>query len=121
MTRREELIEKLSDEMDKDGAKAFVDEVIAEAGPIDFNAHTLTVAFNRFLSEDEWRQVVEAARLLPFAEGLTANAVSISIKEPPLLQCVDCKNTESCAGAMARQFNHGRCMHCGGYFKVVRA
>ena len=42
-------------------------------------------------------------------------------KEPPLLQCVDCKNTESCAGAMARQFNHGRCLHCGGYFKVVRA
>lgn len=42
-------------------------------------------------------------------------------KEPPLLQCADCKNTESCAGAMARMFNHGRCMHCGGYFKVVRA
>jgi septal ring factor EnvC (AmiA/AmiB activator) len=42
-------------------------------------------------------------------------------KEPPLLQCIDCRNTESCAGAMARQFNHGRCLHCGGYFKVVRA
>ena len=40
---------------------------------------------------------------------------------PPLLQCVDCRNTESCAGAMARVFNHGRCMHCGGSFKVVRA
>lgn len=39
----------------------------------------------------------------------------------PLLQCVDCKNTESPAGAMARQWNHGRCMHCGGFFKVVRA
>ena len=41
--------------------------------------------------------------------------------EPPLLQCVDCKNTESPAGAMARYFNQGRCLHCGGWFKVVRA
>ena len=41
-------------------------------------------------------------------------------KEPPLLQCIDCKNTESPAGAMARYFNQGRCLHCGGYFKVVR-
>jgi len=40
---------------------------------------------------------------------------------PSLLQCVDCRNTESPAGAMARHFNHGRCLHCGGYFKVVRA
>lgn len=42
-------------------------------------------------------------------------------KDPPLLQCPDCKNTESCAGAMARYFNQGRCLHCGGLFKVVRA
>ena len=41
--------------------------------------------------------------------------------EGPLLQCVDCHNTESPAGAMARYFNQGRCLHCGGYFKVVRA
>lgn len=41
--------------------------------------------------------------------------------EPPLLQCVDCRNTESPAGAMTRFFNRGRCLHCGGYFKVVRA
>lgn len=45
----------------------------------------------------------------------------VQLKESPLLICVDCKNTESPAGAMARQFNHGRCMHCGGTFKVVRA
>lgn len=38
-----------------------------------------------------------------------------------LLQCINCANTESPAGAMARTFNHGRCVHCGGYFKVVRA
>lgn len=43
------------------------------------------------------------------------------LPEPPLLQCPDCGNTESCAGAMARQFNRGRCLHCGGLFKVVRA
>ena len=42
-------------------------------------------------------------------------------RDGPLLQCIDCKNTESPAGAMARYFNQGRCMHCGGYFKVVRA
>ena len=42
-------------------------------------------------------------------------------KPSPLLQCVDCRNTESPAGAMARMFNHGRCLHCGGYFKVIRA
>lgn len=42
-------------------------------------------------------------------------------REPPLLQCPDCHNTESCAGAMARYFNQGRCLHCGGYFKVIRA
>jgi hypothetical protein len=41
--------------------------------------------------------------------------------EPPLLQCIDCHNTESPAGAMARYFNRGRCVHCGGYFKVIRA
>ena len=46
---------------------------------------------------------------------------ALPTKEPPLLQCIDCRNTESPAGAMARQFNHGRCAHCGGYFKVVRA
>lgn len=39
---------------------------------------------------------------------------------PPLLQCIQCHNTESPAGAMARAFNHGRCLHCGNYFKVVR-
>lgn len=42
-------------------------------------------------------------------------------REQPLLQCIDCRNTESPAGAMARHFNQGRCLHCGGYFKVVRA
>lgn len=41
-------------------------------------------------------------------------------KKHPLLQCIDCKNTESTAGAMARAFNQGRCI-CGGYFKVVQA
>jgi len=44
----------------------------------------------------------------------------VEAKDPPLLQCVFCHNTESCAGAMARVWNHGRCMHCGGAFKVVR-
>lgn len=42
-------------------------------------------------------------------------------KPNPLLECIECHNTESPAGAMARYFNHGRCLHCGGYFKVTRA
>ena len=55
-------------------------------------------------------------------EGLTFQDLLVSaMREPPLLQCADCKNTESCAGAMARYFNQGRCLHCGGFFKVVRA
>lgn len=59
----------------------------------------------------------------PFCE--TCNGIinfhAVSTREPPLLMCVDCKNTESCAGAMARAFNKGRCLYCAGYFKVVRA
>lgn len=50
-----------------------------------------------------------------------AYVISLLRKEPPLLQCIECRNTESPAGAMARQVNHGRCLHCGGYFKVIRA
>lgn len=40
-----------------------------------FNAHELTLEFGRFLSEDEWRTVVEAAKQLPFVQSLHANAV----------------------------------------------
>jgi ATP-dependent exoDNAse (exonuclease V) beta subunit len=54
-------------------------------------------------------------------DALLTELGALRSKEPPLLQCADCRNTESCAGAMARMFNHGRCVHCGGYFKVVRA
>lgn len=53
--------------------------------------------------------------------GVTQAEHTCKKTEPPLLQCIDCKNTESPAGAMARYFNHGRCLHCGGFFKVVRA
>jgi hypothetical protein len=42
-------------------------------------------------------------------------------RDPPLLQCIDCTNTASPASALARDFNKGRCMFCGGYFKVIRA
>lgn len=60
----------------------------------------------------------------PTAQQLTAGDIvelANLIAGMPLLQCIDCHNTESPAGAMARYFNHGRCVHCGGYFKVVRA
>lgn len=59
--------------------------------------------------------VVELANLI-------ADHAALLAKEPPLLICVSCRNTESCAGAMAREHWHkGLCMHCGGAFKVVRA
>jgi len=41
--------------------------------------------------------------------------------QPTLLQCRDCKNTESPAGALGRGWNRGRCLQCGGYFEVTRA
>lgn len=44
-----------------------------------------------------------------------------SSESSPLLECSNCHNTESPAGALARHWNHGKCMHCGGYFKVTRA
>lgn len=53
--------------------------------------------------------------------GITVSDHTCKQSTGPLLQCIECKNTESPAGAMARQFNHGRCLHCGSYFKVVRA
>lgn len=53
--------------------------------------------------------------------GTTTNVHTCKQPVSPLLQCIDCKNTESPAGAMARFFNKGRCLHCAGYFKVVRA
>jgi hypothetical protein len=54
-------------------------------------------------------------------EPLAAELEALRSRPSPLLQCVDCRNTESPAGAMARYFNQGRCLHCGGWFKVVRA
>jgi hypothetical protein len=80
--------------------------------------HSLVLEFKRILSEDEWRTAVNIAKTVPGVQGLRAEAER---RDGPLLQCIDCRNTESPAGAMARQFNHGRCLHCGGFFKVVRA
>jgi len=71
--------------------------------------------------------VVELANLInENEERIRYNAHLLAIiserPEPPLLICVSCRNTESPAGAMARQhWHHGLCMHCGGAFKVVRA
>lgn len=58
---------------------------------------------------------------LGYRNGLLDAREFFAKKQHPLLQCVECKNTESTAGAMARAFNQGRCVHCGGYFKVVKA
>ena len=68
-----------------------------------------------FLTSEEALEIIK--RHCPFKQDV----VYEEAKEPPLLQCIECKNTESCAGAMARTWNHGRCMYCGNYFKVIRA
>lgn len=81
----------------------------------------IVTADGREVYRGEDAVIVNAWRLIAL-EGISFEALLVrAMREPPLLQCIDCKNTESCAGAMARQFNHGRCLHCGGYFKVVRA
>ena len=77
---------------------------------------------NSYITNEDYKCVSDGVRrvidrLCPFKDDVTY----MEAKEPPLLQCIECKNTESCAGAMARYFNQGRCLHCGGYFKVVRA
>jgi hypothetical protein len=41
----------------------------------DVNAHTLTLEFGRFLSEAEWRDIVDRANRLPYVKHLHANAV----------------------------------------------
>lgn len=58
------------------------------------------------LTNEKLREIIEARR-----------------PEPPLLICVDprCRNTESCAGAMARAFNFRRCVYCGSPFEVLHA
>jgi hypothetical protein len=41
----------------------------------EVNAHTLTLLFHRFLSEREWREVVEIMRTVPYVVELQMNAV----------------------------------------------
>jgi hypothetical protein len=38
-------------------------------------AHTLTLLFHRFLSEREWREVIELVRTTPYVVELRADAV----------------------------------------------
>ncbi len=64
----------------------------------------------------DWRKLL-VQQIAEEVEKVLAAAPS----NEPLLICIDCKNTESPAGAMARHFNRGKCLHCGGFFKVVRA
>ena len=109
----------------------------------DVRVFTARVCANSDRDVEQTRQVIEAWCLAHVGQVLPVTNVKdygmvvlyddrcvqvvantgelVEIRETPLLSCIDCKNTESPAGAMARQFNHGRCLHCGGYFKVVRA
>jgi len=57
----------------------------------------------------------------PLTEESLREIITRHHPEAPLLECVMCHNTESCAGALAREWNRGRCRFCAGYFKVVRA
>ena len=82
--------------------------------------HMSTLTF--FLRDPEFKDLMnKTLELSASALECLKAAREEPAKEPPLLLCVSCKNTESPAGAMARQFNHGRCMHCGGSFMVLRA
>lgn len=67
--------------------------------------------------DEEYQEVYEFG----YRQALGEAREFFAKKQHPLLQCIECKNTESTAGAMARVFNQGRCVHCGGYFKVVKA
>jgi len=73
--------------------------------------------------ETDWARLAarEVIRVNSADETTIRDTIARCMPEPPLLQCVYCHNTESCAGAKAREWNHGRCAHCGGAFKVVRA
>ncbi len=92
-----------------------------------FDALTLAVANWERLAVDEAADHIDQQRDPAVADAVAGivNAALMLTREPPkpgpLLQCISCNNTESPAGAMARQFNHGRCVFCGSYFKVVRA
>lgn len=87
-------------------------------GPVD-EFEVMVPGLLRYMIDDKLATAEEFYKQL--SEELSKALNDLIAKEPPLLQCVSCRNTESCAGAMARQWNHGRCAHCGGYFKVVRA
>ena len=79
-----------------------------------------TVACLEF--QTEFTQLCTHCQAVIVIRQLAAKVKEYESKPGPLLQCIECHNTESPAGAMARTyFNHGRCMHCGNYFKVVRA
>lgn len=48
----------------------------------DYNAHTLTLKFHRFLSQEEWQKVAKAVELfVPFVQGMDANAVTESAED----------------------------------------
>lgn len=75
-----------------------------------------------YITDEQRAQLVDTFnRIIQWHCPFKKDVAYTEAVEPPLLQCSDCHNTESCAGAMARHFNHGRCLRCGGYFKVIRA
>lgn len=67
------------------------------------------------VSREDLKEIIK--KHCPFEEGVAY----VPYTEPPLLICISCRNTESCAGALARTWNKGKCMYCGGTFEVLRA
>ncbi len=45
--------------------------------------HTLTLEFGRFLSQAEWREVIDHVRRVPYIRGLTVTVVPSVKPEPP--------------------------------------
>ena len=60
----------------------------SDAAVTEPTAHTLTLLFHRFLSQNEWRDVIEAVqRYVPYIQKLRAEAV-YEPPEPP--RCPRC-------------------------------
>jgi len=68
---------------------------------------------------NSWKEE-KYAYIQGYRDAMTQAREYFKSKQHPLLICVDCNNTESTAGAMARAFNQGKCL-CGGAFRVVKA
>jgi hypothetical protein len=92
-------------------ANQLASTLLAEA---DVNAHSLTLEFRRFLSDDEWRDIVTRVRALPYIQALTANAVTVAttlLAEEP--------QEDKCPVEHRQGHYSYRCVQCGAAVAAV--